>query len=341
MGRIKYGIGVRTQYAAGIDMETGFAEQLEQARLAGKLGYDSLMKNSHFASAPLQEFHQVPYLARIMGEVPNMQLITGIVLLPMHKPLDIAEQMATIDVMSGGRLIFGVGLGYRDVEFKGFGTVAKDRVPRLIENLEAVIRLWTEEEVSMQGTHFELDKATLSCKPSQKPHPPVWIGANADSAIRRAAKLADAWFINPHQRMETIERQVEVYKKALDEAGKPFPDDLPISREIFVANSRDEAVEAAKPFLEAKYKIYHQWGQDKDMPAGDNDLSMNYDELLEDRFMLGSPDEIAEQIIAHHKRLGVNHMILNFHWVGMPHALTMESMTRFAEEVMPLVEQGI
>jgi alkanesulfonate monooxygenase SsuD/methylene tetrahydromethanopterin reductase-like flavin-dependent oxidoreductase (luciferase family) len=341
MGVMKYGIGVRTQYAADVDMQIGFAEQLEQARLAEKLGYDSLMKNSHFAGAPLQEFHQVPYLARIMGEVPSMKLITGVVLLPMHKPLDIAEQMASIDVMSGGRLIFGVGLGYRDVEFKGHGTIAKDRVRRLVENLEAVKRLWTEDEVTMQGSHFELDKATLSIKPVQKPTPPVWIGANADAAIRRAARLADAWFINPHQRMETIERQIEIYKRALDEAGKPFPDDLPISREIFVADSREEAVEAAKPFLEAKYKIYHQWGQDKDMPAGDDDLSLAYDELLEDRFMLGAPSQIAEQIIAHHKRLGVNHMILNFHWVGMPHALTMESMTRFAEEVMPLVEQGL
>ena len=77
------------------------------------------------------------------------------------------------------------------------------------------------------------------------------------------------------------------------------------------------------------------------MPAGDNDLSLDYEELLEDRFMLGAPAEIAEQIIAHHKRLGVNHMILAFHWVGMPQSLTLESMTRFAEEVMPLVEQGL
>jgi alkanesulfonate monooxygenase SsuD/methylene tetrahydromethanopterin reductase-like flavin-dependent oxidoreductase (luciferase family) len=341
MSIMKYGIGVRTQYAADMDMRTGFEEQLEQARLAETLGYDSLMKNSHFAGSPLQEFHQIPFLARIMDEVPSLRLITGVVLLPMHKPLDIAEQLASVDVMSGGRLIFGVGLGYRDVEFKGFGTNSKERVPRLIENLEAVKRLWTEDDVSMKGSHFELDHATLSIKPLQKPTPPIWIGANADAAIRRAAKLADAWFINPHQRMDTIERQVEIYKQALDEAGNPFPDDLPIAREVFVANSKDEAIRIAKPFLEEKYKIYHQWGQDKDMPAGDDDLSLDYDELLEDRFMLGSPEEIAEQVIAHYKRLGINHIILNFHWVGMPHALTMESMTRFAEEVMPLVEQGL
>ena len=77
------------------------------------------------------------------------------------------------------------------------------------------------------------------------------------------------------------------------------------------------------------------------MPDDDNDLSLDYNELLEDRFMLGSPEEIAEQVIAHNKRVGINHLILNFHWVGMPQALCLESMTRFAEEGRPLVEQGL
>ena len=341
MGVMKYGIGMRTQYAAGTDMRVAFEEQLQQVRHAEALGFHTLMKSSHFAGHPLQEFQQLPFLGRVMAEAPTMRLITGVVLLSLHKPLDMAEQLATLDVMSGGRLTFGCGLGYREVEFKAFGTSTKERVPRFVENLEAIRRLWTEDRVSMKGSHFELDDAALSLKPLQKPTPPIWIGANLDAAIRRAAKLADAWFINPHQRMATIERQVELYRRALNAFGKPFPDDLPIAREVFVADSREKAIRAAKPFLEAKYKIYHEWGQDKDMPAGDNDLSLDYDELLEDRFMLGSPPEIADQIIAHNKLFGVNHMIFNFHWVGMPQSLTLESMTRFAEEVMPLVEQGL
>jgi len=339
--KMQYGIGMRTQYAAGFDMQKGFAEHVEQARLAEKFGFDSLMKNSHFAGYPLQEFQQLPFLSRIMTEAPSLRLLTGIVLLSLQKPLDLAEQLASIDVMSGGRLIFGCGLGYREVEFRGFGTTQKERVPRFIENLEAVKRLWTEDHVSMKGSHFELMDATLSMKPLQKPTPPIWMGANADVAIERAAELADVWFMNPHQRMETIERQVEVYKRALDRFNKPFPDEIPIAREIFVANSREEAINTAKPFLEEKYKIYHQWGQDKVMPKGDDNLALDYDELLEDRFLLGSPEEIAEQIIAQNRQCGINHLVLQFHWVGIPQELVLESMTRFAEEVRPLVEQGL
>ena len=241
--KMRYGIGMRTQYPQGDDMVKRTEDQLDQARWADKLGFDSLMKSQHLAGYPLQEFQQMPFLARVMGEAPHLRLITGIVLLSLHKPLDLAEQLATIDVMSGGRLTFGAGLGYREVEFKGFGTTAKDRVPRFLENLEAIKRLWTEDEVTMKGSHFELDHVRVSLKPAQKPTPPIWIGANADAAIKRAAKLADAWFINPHQKMATIARQLDVYRRALDEAGKPFPTELPLAREIFIAPSTQAAMD--------------------------------------------------------------------------------------------------
>jgi alkanesulfonate monooxygenase SsuD/methylene tetrahydromethanopterin reductase-like flavin-dependent oxidoreductase (luciferase family) len=243
--------------------------------------------------------------------------------------------------MTGGKLVFGAGLGYREVEFKGFGTTQSERGARLEENLEAVLRLWTEDHVTMKGSHFELDDVTLSIKPVQQPRPPVWFGANADGAVRRAARLGDTWFINPHQRMDTIERQLEIYHRELDALDKPFPDELPLMREIFVSSSREEATRLARPFLEVKYKAYHEWGQDKAMPPGDDDLSLDFDELLRDRFLFGSPDEVAEQIIGYNSKLGVNSFILGMQWLGMPHNQVCDAMQLFAEEVMPKVAQGI
>lgn len=338
---MKYGFFIRGQFRQGDDMAARFKELVEQAKLAEKLGFSDLLTGMHYAGYPLSQFQLIPFLSRIMGEVPSMRLVTGIILLSLHKPLDIAEQLASLDVMSDGRLVFGSGLGYRDVEFKGFGTSQKERVPRLIENLEAIKRLWTEDHVNMKGSHFELEDCTLSLKPLQKPMPPIWLGANADGAVRRAAKLADTWFINPHQRMDTIERQLSIYNQALEEFGKPFPKELPLMREIFVAKSRAEATRLARPYLEEKYKVYHEWGQDKAMPKGDDDLSLAFDELTRDRFLFGSPDEVAEQIIGYNKRLGVTHMVLGIHWVGMPHSQVAESMHLFAEEVMPKVKQAL
>ena len=144
----------RAQYPQGEDMEARFADLVEQARSAQAWGYSSITKGSHFSFHPLQMFQQLPFLARIAADVPNMQLIAGIVPLPLHNPLQVAEEIATIDVMSGGRLVFGVGLGYREVEYKGFGTKVKDRVPRLIENLEAIRRFWGEDKVNMNRVAF-------------------------------------------------------------------------------------------------------------------------------------------------------------------------------------------
>ena len=338
---MRFGTVVRSQIPAGDDTSRHFTDLMEQARLAEKLGFDSFTKASHYSTHPLQDFAQVPFLARLSAEAPKLRLNAGIVLLSLHKPLDIAEQFATLDVISGGKVIFGAALGYREVEFKGFGTTQSERGPRLEENLEAVLRLWTEDHVTMKGSHFELDDVTLSIKPVQKPRPPVWFGANADSAVRRAARLGDTWFINPHQRMDTIERQLDIYRRELDALDKPFPDELPLMREVFVAGSRDEAMRMAQPYLEAKYKAYHEWGQDKAMPKGDDDLSLEFNELLRDRFLFGSPDVVAEQIIGYNKRLGVNSFVLGMQWLGMPHNQVTDAMHLFAEEVMPKVAQGI
>ncbi len=338
---IRFGILARGQYPAGDDMQARLDELVAQARLAERLGYDCFAKSSHYSSHPMQEFQQIPLLARLSAETPGLRLCAGVLLLSLHKPLDIAEQFATLDVMTGGKVILGTGIGYRDVEFKAFGTSRSESARRFEENLEAIKRLWTEETVTMAGSHFALDEASCALKPVQRPHPPIWIGANADVAIRRAARIADAWFVNPHNRIDTIERQVEVYKRALDDAGKPFPDEFPMMREAFVAASREEAIRLARPYLAGKYATYHAWGQDKAMPEGDDDLGLDYDELIRDRFVFGSPDEVADQILAFVRRLGVSHFVFGFQWPGMPHDLVLEQTQMMAEEVFPRVRQGL
>lgn len=334
-------LNIRGQYPQGDDMPARLDELLEQVRLAEALGFKAITKSQHYSSTPFQEIQQIPFLSRAAAEVTSLKLITSITLLPLQKPLDMAEQLAALDLISGGNLIFGAGLGYRDVEFKAFGTTGRDRVARFEENLNAIKRLWTEETVSLKGSHFELDDATCSLKPVQDPHPPVWIGANADVAIERAARLGDSWMINPHNRIDTIVQQIEVYKRALDKAGKPMPETLPISREMFVGKSRDDAIRQAEPYVAAKYAAYHAWGQDKQMPEGDNDLGMAYEELQDGRFIFGSVDEVAEQIIALARATGVNQLGCPVQWVGMPQSHVIEQMHLMAEEVLPRVRQGL
>jgi len=109
---------------------------------------------------------------------------------------------------------------------------------------------------------------------------------------------------------------------------------------VFVARSRSEAIRLCAPFLAAKYKAYHEWGQDRAMPQGDNDLGTGFDELIRDRFLLGSPDEVAEQMLALNRATGINHPIMSVQWPGMPQSLALDELHMLAEEVFPRVRQG-
>ena len=132
---------------------------------------------------------------------------------------------------------------------------------------------------------------------------------------------------------------MEIYKRALDEFGKPFPAEMPMRREVFVARNRDEAIRLARPYLEVKYKTYREWGQDKVMPKGD-DFDHGFDELTEDRFLIGSPSEVAGRLVGLQRRFGVNHLVASVHWPGMPNRLALEQLHILAEEVMPMVRRA-
>ena len=177
---------VRGQHPPG-DIAGHLRDDLELVRRAEKVGFDGIVKGSHYSAHPFQSVQQIPFLAYAAAIAPRLRLICGLVLLPLHKPLDLAEQLATLDIMSNGKLVFGCGIGYRDVEFKAFGVPRAGLGKRFEEGLEAVKRLWTEEFVTMKGSHFELDQANCTVKPVQKPTPPIWIGANADEEDLKCA----------------------------------------------------------------------------------------------------------------------------------------------------------
>ena len=339
--KIQFGVMQRGVFPRDEDMGAHFQELMEQARVLDKLGYDSVTTGSHFATYPHREFMQVPYLCRVMAEAPNMRLNAGVVLLSLHNPLEVAENFAAMDVMSGGRMIFGCALGYRDLEYKGFGVKKGEGVARFEQNLEAIKQLWTAEKITMMGSHFELDGAAISLPLVQKPHPPIWIGANVDKAVLRAARLGDCWYLAPHQTMETLARQMDLYCAELDAHGKPFPAELPIRREVFCARSHDDAVAIAAPYMKRQYDLYHSWGQNKAMAKGDQDITMDYEDLARDRFIVGDPDEVAEEMLRYNSVLGVNHIVMSVQGVGMPQAQVLDTFHLMAEEVFPKIRQAL
>src|SRR5262245_27553 len=160
------------------------------------------------------------------------------------------------------------------------------------------------------------------------------MGADNDRAVLRAARLADTWYINPHAKLETLERQMVLYREAPAELGKPLPREIPVRRELFVAKDRDAALRLCMPYLERKYQTYVSWGQSGALPLGDS-LDLPFDELRDQRFIIGSPDDCVEQLLLYHEHLGANHFLLRVQWAGMPQQQVMEALSLVGERVIP------
>ena len=283
------------QQPVGADMQQAFADICTYVGAARDLGFDLVYQGQHYLTDPYQQLQTMPLLARISAEARGMGLVATM-LVPLHHPVDLAERVVTMDVMTGGKFTLSAALGYRDEEYDNFGVPRRTRVSRYLECLEAMRLLWTGEKVNYDGQYFQLRDAQLMLRPVQQPHPPVWVAANSDAAITRAARLGYTWYVNPHATFETISQQVELYHEAAGAADSGAPERLPIGREVFVGRTHEEAFASATPYLGGKYEAYAQWGQDKALP-GDENFREPFEDLARDRFVIGSPDEVVDRAI--------------------------------------------
>jgi alkanesulfonate monooxygenase SsuD/methylene tetrahydromethanopterin reductase-like flavin-dependent oxidoreductase (luciferase family) len=331
---MKFGMFISAQQPRSEDSVRRFRDCVEQTIMARDAGFDAIAAGHHYLSPPYQSLQSIPLFARLAAETGSMELCLSVVLLSLLNPVQVAEDIASLDIMSEGRVVFGIGLGYRDVEFEAFGVRPADRVPRTLEALELIKRLWTEEVVTFDGRFFQVHDATCTIRPVQKPYPPIWVAANADRAVLRTARMGLPWFINPHAALPTIEAQWARYKQALAEANQPMPEARPMILELSVADTREEAVETARPFLQAKYDAYASWGQDKVLP-GQESFRVSFEDLARDRFVLGSPQDVIEQLETRMQRLEANYFVFRAGWPGMEAWKTMRVIELMGKHVLP------
>jgi alkanesulfonate monooxygenase SsuD/methylene tetrahydromethanopterin reductase-like flavin-dependent oxidoreductase (luciferase family) len=335
---MKVGIYLTNQHPPGTDMISALEEQLIMVRAARDRGWDAVGSGQHYLSEGMVQLQLVPFLSRLAAEAGGMTGIAGVLLLPLHNPVEVAEQIASLDVIWKGNFVFGAGLGYRDAEFDAFRVPRGQRIRRFEECLALAKRLWTEEAVSAESDVCKLDKVTMTIRPIQRPHPPIWFAATTDQAVRRAARLGDTWFISPHATWPTVARQLGIYREELQRCRKPFPRVLPMFREIFCANDRRTALEIAGSCLAEKYGAYARWGQDGALPAQES-FQRPFEELVRDRFILGSPEDCYEQLRPCWETLGVNYLLLRTHWCGLPLSAALQSMRLISDELLPALRR--
>ena len=329
---MRYGLFVLPQFAPDGDIVAAVDAQLEQVHVARDAGWHSVMVPQHFLSTPYRQLQPMPLLGRLVPETGEMRLVAGIALATLLNPVELAENAATLDILSNGRFVLGVGLGYREEENQAFGVFDR-RIPTMLGKIEVVRRLLEGEVVTAEGPGYLLDRQRLELRPVQEPRPPIWLAANNDAAVKRAARHSDTWLVNPHAKLDELERQMEIFHR--ERGGAPA--ELPVIREVCVRATDGEAEEVARPFLDTKYKAYVDWGQSDVMPPTDT-LRKEWDELRRGRFILGAPTTVADELREAAARLGATELAFRVQWPGMPNEAALQTLRLLIDEVVPRLE---
>jgi probable F420-dependent oxidoreductase len=234
-------------------------------------------------------FDPVVVLTYAAAVTTTIRVGVAVVVLPVHSPIHVAHQVATLDYVSHGRAILGVGLG-RDAHYTEFQVPRERRVRRFREGVELIKALWTEPKVSYQGKIFQLEGSTMAPKPVQKPHPPIWLGGGHPDALRRAAVIADGWMGSGGSSTASFSRSVPILQAALEKAGRD-PATFPLSKRVFL--SVHERPEVARAEVHRWFsEVYHN-------PDGADASGVH-----------GTPEQVREQLAAL-VAMGANHLLLN------------------------------
>ena len=322
---MKFGVMLNHQYRKDEDLGARIEEGLETAELMRDLGYDMLFSHHHFL-ANLQTPQALPILAHLVPYTGSMKLGIGIYIATLEHPVALAEHFATLDQISGGRLIWGVGAGYREDEFRSFGIDMKTRLSRFYESIDLVTELWSGEQVSHHGKHFDVEGVTISVRPKQRPRPQIWIGANGPKTILKAATHGDTWICSPHIKFRWANGNLASFREEQQRLVKDTTGcDYAIVRELYLADTDEQARAEVEPYLGTEYRAF----SDYDAVYADH-----YEEMWQKSFLIGSPDTVAERIETLAAG-GWNAFLFRVDWAGMPVEMVRRTLARFAEEVMP------
>jgi alkanesulfonate monooxygenase SsuD/methylene tetrahydromethanopterin reductase-like flavin-dependent oxidoreductase (luciferase family) len=320
---MKVGLFINTQFPEGFNVAERVPEMVAQVRAARDAGFASLWFPHHWLTHPLQMLQLTPLMGYLAAHAEGMTVGPNILILPPLNPMHVAEEAATLDVLTGGNYILGLGLGYRQPEFDAFGIPLNERAPRFNEAIPLMRRLWTEDRVTHAGRFYTVNDAGLSLKPVRAGGPPLYIAGQAEVSVRRAARIGDAWLIVNTGGLATLTPLMQTYRAALKEFGRT-PAEYPITVECYVGERHATAHEECREPLEYKYGAYAAWGMEakSQVPFAD---------FARDRFIIGDKVSVKEEIARYREILGVDHFIMRCQWPGLPVERTMTSIKRLGE----------
>lgn len=277
---MKIGMSLTTSYSRNRDSQALMTDLTQQVKLMADLGFDSLSLGDHHVT-PGHYFQVLPTIAHMAAIAPDMQMIP-LFLLPFYNPILLAEQLATLDVITNGRVAVISGLGHQPEAHVAFETPERLRVSRFTETFEIMKLLWNEDNASYQGKHYSFENVSINPKPVSSPLP-MWIGSGADPAIRRTARLADAWVISPSWTPDLIADKLAFYREALNEFGRAGDvNDVVLRRDIHVSSTQEAANTEAQDLYENGYRGFSSTEMNESLIVAGPDECAAYLERMSD-----------------------------------------------------------
>lgn len=223
----------------------GYRDFIDLIVEADQLGFESLFMVEHHFSGIGQVSSTLNFISYLAARTERIRLGTGVTVLPWHNPVILAEEAATADLLSDGRLEFGIGKGYRDIEFNGFKIPKEEAQERYDEALDIILKAWaSHDRFSYEGKWWSYDDIIVEPEPIQKPHPPLWTAAGSPESIARVAKSGFGMLLDQFGSPELTAQRLKTFRDACEEIGRPYqPTDVGLTRTVLVTESDNETEE--------------------------------------------------------------------------------------------------
>jgi len=318
----------------GPETGQGFRDYLDFNVEAEALGYHSSFSVEHHFTGWNQVSATLTLLTCLAMRTTTLRLGTAVMVLPWHNPILLAEQAATLDLISDGRLDFGIGKGYRHNEFKGFGIPQEEAEARFEEAIEVIVRSWTSRtRFSHHGRYWQFEDIVVEPPTAQRPHPPFWVAAASPPSIRRAAARGFNLILDQYAGPDAIGERIALYRSEREAKGYTFdPMQVTVARQLYVA--KDEADKEAALARQAKYtQRTVAVSRAPGGKAGSHVLAYaNTAGATEANALYGTPDEVCGMLKALNKA-GAEYVLLTI-------SGGKEQLRRFAREIMPEFSSG-
>ncbi|MBV9554042.1 MAG: LLM class flavin-dependent oxidoreductase [Alphaproteobacteria bacterium] len=310
-------------------LEIVFDRALQRIEIMDRSGYDAVwLAEHHFSSFSVcPSVHMMGTLAA--ARTKRLRIGTAVSLAPFYHPLRLAEEVALLDVLSGGRVNWGAGRGFARIEFEAFGVPPDESASRFRETVEIVLRAWTEERVSFAGQHYKIDPVEMLPKPLQQPHPPVWVAATSEPAIEWAAGRGLSILMDPHAAHREIGRKRRLYADGLAAAGHTIIGrELPVARLVSVADNTEKAEAIARNG--AQWIVDSYFGsQHRPVRLAEHtpEVADPVQRYLDEVIVHGTPDAVLDRLARLREEIGLDYLL------AAP--LSHESFMLLTEKVLP------